>query len=88
MNQTALSNPGIAGALIGLALGLIEYVIAFAMIRAYTGREIETARKENEVLPGIGILPETLRKLRIILIVSAVTIYPVIGYVIGNMFAT
>ena len=88
MNVTALSNPGITGALIGLALGLVEYVIAMAMIRAYSAREIETARKENEELPGIGMLPGTLLKLRIILILAAVTIYPVIGYFVGNMFAT
>ena len=88
MNQTALSNPGLAGAAIGLALGLVEYVVAMAMIRAHTDREIDMARKENEVLPGIGILPATLRKLRIILIVTAVTIYPVVGYFVGNMVAT
>ncbi len=82
------TNPGAAGALIGLILGLAEYFIAMVMIRRYAIVEIATAKKDNEVLPGIAILPGTLRMLRIILIVTAVTIYPVVGYVVGSMFAS
>ena len=82
------SNPGMGGALIGLIFGLAEYFIAMVMIRRYALVEIEVARKENEILPGIGILPATLRLLRIILIVVAVTIYPVVGYVVGTMVAS
>ncbi len=82
------TNPGLAGALIGLILGLVEYFIAMVMIRRYAIVEIATAKKDNEVLPGISILPGTLRLLRIILIISAVTIYPAVGYFVGNMFAS
>ena len=83
-----LTSPGIAGALIGLALGLVEYFLAMMMIRRFVAREIEVARKENETLPGMPMLPGTMRTMQIVLIIAAVTIYPIVGYVVGNMLAS
>jgi hypothetical protein len=83
-----LSNAGLAGALIGLALGLVEYFLAMTMIRRFVSREIALARKENETLPGMAMLPGTMRTLRIVLILAAITVYPIIGYVVGNMIAS
>jgi hypothetical protein len=83
-----LTSPGVAGALIGLALGLVEYFLAMMMIRRFVAREIEVARKENEPLPGMPMLPGTMRTMQIVLIIAAVTIYPVVGYVVGNMLAS
>ncbi len=82
------SHPGLAGAMLGLALGLVEYFIALTMIRHYVARETAVAAKANEVLPGIAMVPGALRHIRIILIILAVTIYPAVGYFVGNMLAS
>ncbi len=83
-----LTNSGVAGALLGLALGLVEYFLVMMMIRRSVARNIEVARRENEPLPGMSILPGTMRNLQIVLIIAAVTIYPIVGYVVGNMLAS
>ncbi len=80
-----LATPGLAGAMIGLALGLVEYFIAMTMVRRFVAREIGDAKKSNETLPGMSLLAGNTRMLRIILILAAVTIYPLVGYVVGTM---
>ena len=73
-----LSHPGLAGALVGLALGLVEYFLAMTMIRRFVAREIAVARRDNEPLPGLESMPSTMRMLRLIVPALAL-LAPVLG---------
>lgn len=83
-----MTHASVAGAMIGLAFGALEYFFVMMIIRRFVSREIGVARRGNEALPGIGSLPESMRKVQIILIVAAVTFYPILGYVVGNLIAS
>ena len=83
-----MSNPGLAGAAIGLALGLVEYFIAMIVVRAMVERETSAARKTGEVLPGMLSVPANMAKLRIALLLLAFTVYPAVGYAVGNLVAS
>ncbi|MBM3607352.1 MAG: hypothetical protein FJX29_02695 [Alphaproteobacteria bacterium] len=80
------SNPPAAGALLGLILGLLEYVIAMAMFRAYIARETEAARKAGEALPGEARVARHMNTLRYGLLALALIIYPAIGYAVARNF--
>ena len=82
-----LAHPPYAGALIGIILGVIQYFIAVAMIGRIVTREIASAEEEREPLPGLALLPATLGRIKTFLMVSAVTVYPAVGYAVGAMWS-
>jgi len=86
--MSQVSNPPLAGALLGLIFGLLEYVIAMSMFRAFVSREVEAARKAGEPLPGIEFAAARMRMIRHGLLALALIVYPVIGYAIARMFFT
>lgn len=73
-------NPGLVGALLGLCLGVAEYVIVLRMIGVAVGRE---ARRDpaNVDLEGFAA---RMRPIRIALLVGAFAVLPAVGYVAGR----
>ncbi|MDB5509369.1 MAG: hypothetical protein JWL93_1838 [Hyphomicrobiales bacterium] len=73
-------NPGLVGALLGLCLGVAEYVIVLRMIGAAVGRE---ARRDpaNVDFEGFGA---RMRPIRIAMLVGAFAVLPAVGYVAGR----
>lgn len=83
-----LSHPPVLGAFIGLVLGLVEYLIAMSLFRAYVAREVALASKAGEILPGLDNVVSRMRALRYGLLALAVIVYPAIGYAVGTIFLT
>jgi hypothetical protein len=75
-----LSNPGLLGALLGLCLGVAEYVIVLGMIGLAVGR---AAKREPEKADFAG-LGARMRKVRLALLVGAFGVLPAVGYVAGR----
>jgi hypothetical protein len=68
------------GALLGLCLGVVEYVIVLRMIGVAVSREAK--RNPDDVdFEGFGA---RLRPVRIALLVGAFAVLPAVGYVAGR----
>jgi hypothetical protein len=80
-----LSNAGLAGALIGLGFGLIEYVLALRIIGRMLSREASVERPEQA---GVDRVQALLRPIRYALLAAAFIVYPVVGYIVGAPFAS
>jgi hypothetical protein len=79
------SNVGLAGALIGLGFGLIEYVLALRIIGRMLSRE---ARVEQPEQAGVDRVQALMRPIRYALLAAAFIVYPVVGYIVGAPFAS
>jgi len=81
----AISNTGLAGALIGLMFGLVEYVLALRIIGRMLSRE---AGAEQPTQAGVDRVQALLRPIRYALLAAAFIVYPVVGYIVGAPFAS
>jgi hypothetical protein len=79
------SNAGLAGALIGLMFGLIEYVLALRIIGRMLSREAGVERPEQA---GVDRVQALMRPIRYALLAAAFIVYPVVGYLVGAPFAS
>jgi hypothetical protein len=79
------SNAGLAGALIGLGFGLIEYVLALRIIGRMLSREASVERPEQA---GVDRVQSLMRPIRYALLAAAFIVYPVVGYIVGAPFAS
>jgi hypothetical protein len=74
-----VNHPGLAGALGGLLLGLIEYVIATALMRRAVSREIAAGGD----LPGLAVARARARTIRRALGGCAFLLLPALGFALG-----
>jgi hypothetical protein len=72
-------NPALAGALIGLAIGWVKYMLALGMIGAAVGREAKRAPDQVD-FAGFGA---RLRPVKRTLLVVAFGVLPAIGFIAG-----
>jgi cytochrome b561 len=79
------SNAGLAGALIGLGFGLIEYVLALRIIGRMLSREAGAEQPEQA---GVDRVQALMRPIRYALLAAAFIVYPVVGYLVGASFAS
>jgi len=80
-----LSNAGLAGALIGLGFGLVEYVLALRIIGRMLSREAGAERPEQA---GVERVQALMRPIRYALLAAAFIVYPAVGYIVGAPFAS
>ncbi|MDF2115259.1 hypothetical protein PY365_06745 [Roseiarcaceae bacterium H3SJ34-1] len=81
----AVSNAGLAGALIGLMFGLVEYVLALRIIGRMLSREAGAGQPEQA---GVDRVQALLRPIRYALLSAAFIVYPAVGYLVGAPFAS
>jgi hypothetical protein len=79
------SNAGLAGALIGLGFGLIEYVLALRIIGRMLSREAGAGQPEQA---GVDRVQSLMRPIRYALLAAAFIVYPAVGYIVGAPFAS
>lgn len=74
-------TPGLIGACVGLVAGWIDYKIVGGMVeRALRRTDTSTTREEQDDYE------RRIRLTKTIMLVSAMGIFPVLGYVIGQTF--
>jgi hypothetical protein len=73
-------NPALVGALIGLAVGWVKYMLALSMIGAAVGREAKRAPGDLDIA-GFGA---RMRPVKRALLVAAFGVLPAIGYIAGS----
>ncbi len=74
-----ISDPGIAGAFGGLALGGLQYIVAMNAARRVLAREME----EEGEMPGLAFVVGRLRMLRNFLAGFSLLVMPALGYALG-----
>ncbi len=79
--MTLGGNPGLVGALFGLGLGVVKYMLVLSMISTSVGREIKRG-SENMDLAGFSA---RMRPVRWALLVGAFGVLPAIGYAAGRL---
>ena len=80
----ALSNAALIGALSGLTLGLVEYVIVLRMIGGAVSRE---AAQGGE-LTGLSLVTMGMRRIRVALLGCAFVVLPAVGFALGSAFGS
>jgi hypothetical protein len=75
-------NPALAGALIGLGIGLVKYMFVLSMIGGAVGREIKENASEDLDLAGFAA---RMRPIRRALLVVAFGVLPVVGFIAGSV---
>jgi hypothetical protein len=74
-------NPALAGALIGLAIGVVKYVAVLAMIGAVVEREVKSAPADEVDFAGFGA---RMRPVKWMLLAVAFGVLPAVGYIAGS----
>jgi hypothetical protein len=72
-------NPALVGALIGLSVGWLKYMLALSMIGAAVGREVKRAPGELDSA-GFGA---RIRPVKRALLLAAFVVLPAIGFITG-----
>jgi hypothetical protein len=80
----AVSNAALIGALSGLALGLVEYVIVLRIIGGAVSRE---AAQGGE-LTGLSLVTAGMRRIRMALLGCAFFLLPAVGFALGSAFGS
>ena len=79
-----ISHAALIGALCGLALGLVEYVIVLLMIGGAVSRE---AAQGGE-LTGLSLVTSGMRRIRVALLGCAFFLLPAVGFALGSAFGS
>jgi hypothetical protein len=72
-------NPALVGALIGLLVGWVKYMLALSMIGSAVGREVKNAPGDVD----IAGFSARMRPIRRALLVLAFGVLPAIGFIAG-----
>ena len=80
----AIPHTALIGALSGLALGLVEYVIVLRMIGGAVSRE---AAQGGE-LTGLSLVTSGMRRIRVALLGCAFFLLPAVGFALGSAFGS
>ena len=83
MALMVVSDPGLSGALGGLVLGAVEFVVAMAVARRALAREME----EEGDMPGLAFVARRLRAMRNALAGFSFVALPALGYALGSSLA-
>lgn len=80
-----LSNAGLVGALLGLAFGLFQFSLIQRVIKRMLTNE---AKQEQPAPEAIAHVERLMKPIRYALLVAALIIYPLAGYIVGAPYAT
>jgi hypothetical protein len=78
------SNAPLFGALAGLTLGLVEYVIVLRLI----GRMVAHEAGQGGELDGLALVTRRMRHVRVALMGLAFVFLPAVGFALGTTFGS
>lgn len=79
-----MSEAAANGALIGLMIGMVQYFIALFVMQKVVTREMAEAKEAKEEMPGMESLAAIIKRIKWILMLVSILIYPAIGYAAGR----
>jgi hypothetical protein len=80
-----LSNPGVIGALAGLMLGFVDYMIIMRVIERALSREAAAEPVTQEARAHVG---RRLRFIKPAIMFGSFVLFPVAGYFVGKQVAS
>lgn len=83
-----LSNPAIAGALVGAVLGLLDYVIVMGVMGRVLSRDMSDPEADPVTEEGRAKVRQSMRFIKPALMIGSFVIFPVTGYFVGKQFAS
>ncbi len=78
------TNAALFGALAGLALGLLEYVIVLRLI----GRAVAIEAAQGGEMEGVALVTKRMRQVRVALLGCAFVLLPAVGFALGSTFGS
>jgi len=78
------TNAALFGALAGLTLGLVEYVIVLRLI----GRAVAIAAAQGGEMEGVALVTRRMRQVRVALLGCAFVLLPAVGFALGSTFGS
>jgi hypothetical protein len=78
------TNAALFGALAGLTLGLVEYVIVLRLI----GRAVALEAAQGGEMEGVALVTKRMRQVRVALLGCAFVLLPAVGFALGSTFGS
>jgi len=78
------TNAALFGALSGLTLGLLEYVIVLRLI----GRAVAIEAAQGGEMEGVALVTRRMRQVRVALLGCAFVLLPAVGFALGSTFGS
>ena len=78
------TNAALFGALAGLTLGLVEYVIVLRLI----GRAVAIEAAQGGEMEGVALVTKRMRQVRVALLGCAFVLLPAVGFALGSTFGS
>ena len=78
------TNAALFGALSGLTLGLLEYVIVLRLI----GRAVAIEAAQGGEMEGVALVTKRMRQVRVALLGCAFVLLPAVGFALGSTFGS
>ena len=78
------TNAALFGALAGLTLGLVEYVIVLRLI----GRAVAIEAAQGGEMEGVALVTRRMRQVRVALLGCAFVLLPAVGFALGSTFGS
>jgi len=78
------TNAALFGALAGLTLGLVEYVIVLRLI----GRAVAIEAAQGGEMEGVALVTKRMRQVRAALLGCAFVLLPAVGFALGSTFGS
>ena len=82
------SNPGLMGAVIGGAIGLLDYVIIMAFMSRVLNRDVNDPDAGQPTEEGRAKVRQSLRYIKPAVMFGSFVIFPVAGYFAGRQFSS
>ncbi|MDP2355450.1 MAG: hypothetical protein Q8M31_05245 [Beijerinckiaceae bacterium] len=77
-----MANAATTGALIGLVVGGLHYIVTVAVMGSIASRTAP-----NEDLPGLPMLAARLRRIKLAMLGVCFLLFPLVGYAAGAMLS-
>lgn len=78
-----MSGAATTGALIGLAVGGLHYLVTLSVMGAVASR-----RQPGEELPGLSSIGRRMQAIKLAMLGTCFLVFPLVGYVAGAMLPT
>ncbi len=84
------SNPAFTGAVVGMAVGLLDYVIIMGVIGKVLSRSAGNSDSDGDTVSeeGRAKVRQSMRLIKPAVLFGSFVIFPVTGYFVGKQFAS
>jgi hypothetical protein len=82
------NNPAFLGAVAGLGIGLLEYVIIMGVMGRFLSRGVTDTEGESVSAEGRAKVRQSLGRIKPMIMFGSFVIFPVTGYLVGKQFAS